>query len=273
MKNLKFCKAEKQHIAQLKELWALCFDEKQSALNLFFERNFDNMSAYVVFDNNKAVSALYLIDCTLNGQKSHYLCGASTSPEYRGLGIMGQLIEYALCDAKKHGDVYSLLLPATDSLYSFYKKFGYTENCSANVQKLTRSQLEQIEKTDIENISSKNIIELQTTSMKNNFVLWSENFINFATEYYKIYGAKAVCQKQSFAIFDENDNVADVFYSVTNCKQELFALLLKNTNADYFKFISKADKTAENKVKFGMIKTLDNNCEVPKDVFIGITLS
>lgn len=271
--NLTFCKAEKQHIEQLKKLWTLCFDEKQSALDLFFECNFDNMTAYIAFDNGKAASALYLVNCTLNGKKSNYLCGASTAPDYRSKGIMSQLIEYALCDAKKGGDVYSLLLPASESLYSYYKKFGYTENCSAVVQKLNRSQLEKTAETDFENISSKNVVELQTTAMKNNFVLFNDKFIDFAINYYKIYGAKAVCGKQSLAIFEENDDCADVFYSVTTCRQEMFALLLKNTNAKYFTFTGKAENTAENKIKFGMIKALDNKDEVPKDVFIGITLS
>ena len=272
MKNITFCKADKQHITQLKKLWALCFDEKQSALDLFFDRNFDNMSAYIAFNNGNVASALYLVNCTLNGKKSNYLCGASTAPDYRNKGIMSRLIEYALCDAKKSGDVYSLLLPASEGLYSYYKKFGYTENCSAVVQKLNRSQLEKTAEADLKNISSKNVIELQTISMKNDFVLWNESFINFAFDYYKIYGAKAVCGKQSLAIFEEKDDCADVFYSVTACRQELFALLLKNTNAKYFTFTDKAENTAEDKIKFGMIKALDKD-EAPKDVFIGITLS
>lgn len=71
-----------------------------------------------------------LVKGTLNGEKSHYLCGASTDESFRGNGIMSRLIDFALDDAKNNGDVYSLLFPANDGLYGFYTKLGYAPSCT-----------------------------------------------------------------------------------------------------------------------------------------------
>lgn len=258
-----FRKTEKSDTESLKKLWLSCFDEDITAVNLIFDSNlFDGYCAVV---DEKIVSALYLIKGTLNGEKSHYLCGASTDESFRGKGIMPRLIEFALDDAKNNGDVYSLLFPANDSLYGFYAKLGYAPNCTAKSRKISREMLENFAEGN-QNFGC---------SKENSFI-YNERFFEFAESYYEIYGSRVICQNDCFAIFDENENTADVFYSAYENIKDLSALLLESTKSEKFVFTGKSDNTLfENckSQKCGMIKSLDKNHKIPDDVYIGITLS
>lgn len=274
--NLIFTKSDNSDIPKLKRLWADCFVEKEHAVDLFFDKNFDNLSAYSVKAGDLTVSALYLIHGRMNGQKAHYLCGAATLPKYRRLGIMSELIEYALNDAAKNGDVYSLLFPASEELYSFYEKFGYSAACTARKIEMSRQQLENFSINKANFDSFLEYEQMQLKCFKNNFLLQNNNFIEFAAEYYAVYGVRSVRGNGCFALIDEYDDCADIFYSVYTDFDELKSLLLDSTNAEQFVFTGKSDnKIFENvnSEKYGMIKSLDNKIENPDDVFIGITLN
>lgn len=49
--------------------------------------------------------------------------------------------------------------------------------------------------------------------------------------------------------------------------------ILQNTDAEYFRFTH--NKIFENaqKIRYGMVKSLDSKITVPKDIYIGITLN
>lgn len=269
MMNLNFSKAVFEDTPQLKSLWANIFEEEKSAVDYFFDCNKDDFSAYCVKDNDKIVSALYLLPALLNGQKAHYLCGAATLHEYRNNGIMGKLIEYALNDAHKNGDKYSLLLPANDNLYSFYSKFGYTPDCTINKITLTRAQM----KTGATaKYCTKNDYEkIQKDCYKSKFLLWNNKFMEFAKKYYGVYGVKSVCSEKSFALVSENEKSADVFYSIYSDFEDLKSLLLANFTSEEFIFTGKFQNAMTE--KFGMIKPLDEKTEALHDVYIGITLN
>ena len=243
-----FRKTEKSDTESLKKLWLSCFDEDQTAVNLIFDSDlFDGCCAVV---DDRIVSALYLVKGTLNGEKSHYLCGASTDKSFRGNGIMSRLIDFALNDAKNNGDVYSLLFPANDGLYGFYTKLGYALNCTVKSREISRQTLESFAEKG-----------LNIGCSKENSFIYNENFFEFA---------------KSYAVFDENENTTDVFYSAYKNINELSALLLENTKSERFVFTGKSDNAFfENcqSQKCGMIKSLDKNHKIPDDVYIGITLS
>lgn len=258
-----FRKTEKSDTESLKKLWLSCFDEDVTAVNLIFDSDlFDGCCAVV---DDRIVSALYLVKGTLNGEKSHYLCGASTDESFRGKGIMSRLIDFALDDAKNDGDIYSLLFPANDGLYGFYAKLGYAPSCTVKSREISRQTLESFAEKG-----------LNIGCSKENSFIYGENFFEFAKSYYEIYGSKVICKNDCFAVFDENENTADVFYSAYKNINELSALLLENTKSERFVFTGKSDNALFENCrlqKCGMIKSLDKNHKIPDDVYIGITLS
>lgn len=114
MMEINFCKPDSSDIKSLKKLWLSSFDEEPKAVDLFFDKCFNAKQTYIAKHGEKIISALYLISASFNGQKAHYLCGASTHKDFRKQGIMSKLIKYALEDSAKSGDKYSFLFPAND---------------------------------------------------------------------------------------------------------------------------------------------------------------
>ena len=276
---LTFDKNQYGCIAQLKRLWLEAFNEKAEAAELFFERCLSFTSFYTASRDGEPVSMLFLVHGMLDGSKAHYLCCAATARNCRGMGIMSRLIEYALEDARKNGEAYSLLFPASERLYGYYERFGYKPLSATRSKAFSREELMQFaEKNDslISPDNSYDYEELQRLSLKNNFLLQNNDFISFASEYYSLYDCKAVKSDECFALLEEENGNADVFYSLYTDFSSLAQILLENTAAKRFVFTGKSDdelyKNSENK-KYGMIKSLDDNEKTPENVYIGITLN
>lgn len=110
------------------KLWLTAFpkDEKEFAedfLNRFFEKN----CRYIIKDC-RLVTMLFLLDATLySGDKEEqgkYLYAAATLPEYRGQGLMSELIEKAKYETASKGE-FLLTKPASSSLFEYYGRFGF----------------------------------------------------------------------------------------------------------------------------------------------------
>lgn len=93
----------------------------------FINRFFDKHCRYIVAEG-KIVSMLFLFDCSLvlKGERhsAYYLYAAATLPEYRGRGLMADLVEKAKKEAFKKGRVL-ITKPAAEGLFGFYSKFGF----------------------------------------------------------------------------------------------------------------------------------------------------
>ena len=269
-----FRTAENFDTDKLKSLWLLCFDDLPEAAELFFERNKNTYHAYISEIDGKLVSALYLIDCKLGGENAHYLCGAATLPEFRKRGIMGRLIEYSLNDAKRRGDRYSVLLPASESLYRFYSGHGYRTCCSICRTVISRAELERDCSGCVNAVDSADFEQIQKGFKKDNFLFWNNNYIRFAVDYYACYGVKTVLSQNALAVFEEEDSVCTVIYSIYNDIKELKTLLINNSAAKKFVITGKSGEKLFNnskKEKCGMARALTAK-PLPNDIYIGITL-
>ncbi len=258
--KINFCHPDNSDITSLKKLWLSAFEEKTNAVDLFFDKCFNTQQAYIAKYSDKIVSALYLIDTSFNGQKAHYLCGASTDANFRNKGIMSKLIEFALENATKNGDKYSFLFPANNKLYSYYSKFGYKSNCNAYISKFSRRDL----------------VSFKELSQNNkNKLIWSNHFKSFSNDYYSLYDVKSIKNDRCFALFEENGNAVDIIYFEFNENYFLDFIneLLINTKANTFVFMHNGIFEDAQKIPYGMVKALNKETATPEDVYIGITLS
>ena len=254
-------------VETLKRLWLKCFYDKEEAAELFFIRNKNYTHGYVAADGDIIVSAVYLIDCNLCGKSAHYLCGAATLPEYRNRGIMTELIKFALADAKKRGDCYSVLLPANEGLYGFYAKLGYSEGCTS-----CKSEFKCESEALIAEGTEPDYQKLQMCNA-DKFLLWNNNFIEFAREYYACYNVKAVKSKNAFALFERKGDTAEVFYAIYNSLSELKYLLSSKGIKQFWLTGSASNPLFENAepTVSGMIMPLGGS-KALNNVYIGITL-
>lgn len=152
---------------QALELYKTAFpDDPDDFAADFISRFFDENCRYILKDDRIA-SMLFLLcgSLTEKGKKLPvlYLYAAATLPEYRGMGLMGELIEKAKTEAKEKG---ALLItkPATPSLFGYYGRFGFKtavlsedrlvkkENDAEPLGKIEREEYEKNKEILLENV-------------------------------------------------------------------------------------------------------------------------
>ena len=124
-------RASREQIPELRTLWQTVFGDGPDFLDPFFSRVFVPDNTLVWTEGGRVVSALYILPYTIpNGAetlRAAYLYALATEPAWRGRKIMSRLIEasFDLCAAR--GYALSMLVPAKDSLFGFYRVFGFEE--------------------------------------------------------------------------------------------------------------------------------------------------
>lgn len=127
-----------QHLSQKQieamSLWRSCFEDSEDFIQLYFSRVYRDEDTLIGYtpDGTTAVSHTQALPYKLQLAEGTtplpvgYISGACTLAEYRGQGYMQRLMEEALGMMYERGDVASFLIPASDSLYIFYRQgFGY----------------------------------------------------------------------------------------------------------------------------------------------------
>lgn len=263
--------AETNDVNSIKELYTSIFKEKQEAVELFFERIFDTSFTYIAKDGEKLVSMLFMLPCSVNGVKACYMFAVATDEKYRGQGTATALIDYAL---KNTDAQLCLTLPASESLYDFYEKNGFTA-LNVNTAQLTRAELSSLSKPyPLTDPVVKGYCGIRSRILKENFLFWNNKFLDFAFDYYRIYGAKVFKSNFGYAVAYEEDGVCKVIEMI--CADDnapyLITDLLSDFSCDKFQFhLSPMQKFIESSPeRFGMVKYLsDNNFE---NIYCSLTL-
>ena len=120
-----------EYIPALKIMWHKIFGDSESYLNSFFGKVYKDENTLVDIENGNVVSVLFMIPYKFiaNGKETKivYLYALATEPAYRGRKIMAKLIQKSLDLSAKRGYALSVLIPADDSLFEYYRQFGYEE--------------------------------------------------------------------------------------------------------------------------------------------------
>lgn len=99
-------------------LWSEAFGDSREDI-VFFIDNIRNGVCLAEFQNDKAVSMLYLVDCYLNSKQAHYIYAACTDSKSRKKGYMAGLIKYCIDNYDR-----VCLIPADEHLVNYYNKQG-----------------------------------------------------------------------------------------------------------------------------------------------------
>ncbi len=139
-----------------------CFPGEAKFADWFFTKvyNFENTLVYE--ENNQIIAALQMIPVRLTDGEmeytSSYLYGVGTLPEYRGKGIMAQIINHSFEIDKNNGTDYSILIVQEQSLLDYYKRFGFEKyfSISENESEVNNDVIDfrKIERYDFEGINS-----------------------------------------------------------------------------------------------------------------------
>ena len=105
---------------ELVKIWQEAFNATEEE-TLFFADNVKDAERIAYYKNGELASAMYLVECTLDGEKCHYIYAACTLEKYRKEGLMSALLEYAIKNYKS-----VCLIPANEELAEYYRKRGFT---------------------------------------------------------------------------------------------------------------------------------------------------
>ncbi|MEE0956394.1 MAG: GNAT family N-acetyltransferase [Eubacterium sp.] len=117
----------KEYFTQLIGLWQDAFGDPESLILFFLENTVEQKEIYISEKNGCAEGVLYALPCTIEGKSGYYWYALTTRKEERGKGIMGSLMKKAAHDAEQKGASFIWLQPATDELFLYYEKNGFTD--------------------------------------------------------------------------------------------------------------------------------------------------
>lgn len=114
-----------EDIFALKQLWQEAFSDSEAFTDAFFTKGFSRDRFHCVREEGLPVSALYWFNCELGGHKLAYIYGVATLKSHRGRGLAGQLLEETHNILRNRGYAGAILVPRKQSLFDFYRRFGY----------------------------------------------------------------------------------------------------------------------------------------------------
>ncbi|MDR1357385.1 MAG: GNAT family N-acetyltransferase [Tannerellaceae bacterium] len=114
---------------QVKRLWQTVFEDSSEFVRFYFEQVYKDENTLVIEKDGQVVSALQMLPYTMTfyGEEIPvaYISGASTLPSERGKGLMKQLLNEAVLVMEKRNIALSILIPAGEKLFGYYRSQGY----------------------------------------------------------------------------------------------------------------------------------------------------
>lgn len=126
---------------KVKALWQLCFDDNEEFVEMYFRLRYKNEINVAIESGDEIVSALQMIPypMTFCGDtvQTSYISGACTHPDFRGNGVMRELLSQAFARMLRNGTYFSTLIPAEPWLFDYYTRMGYASVFQYSVKEIT----------------------------------------------------------------------------------------------------------------------------------------
>lgn len=147
MKELRLAQADE--IARLKEVWKLCFGDEDQYIDFFYQNRFNERNTAVLADDKIIAAMLTMLPMKLKqpGKETvnaAMIYGVATHPGYQKRGFSSKLLHYSSRILMEKGIPVSVLVPAEESLFEFYRKQGYQEAFYIREAVLAREEIEQL---------------------------------------------------------------------------------------------------------------------------------
>ncbi len=138
----------KKNIPVMKQLWREAFGDSEEFIDTFFTKFYRPSRAFLAFEDGELVSMLYYMDvkakCGKKRLKTAYLYGVATKLSERRRGHFRLLHNAFLDEVKNKRYDAVLVMPADDTLFGFYKDFGYTVSLKRFEYRLLTQELEEV---------------------------------------------------------------------------------------------------------------------------------
>lgn len=118
-------KAKEEDRADLSALWQAAFKDEQPYIDFVFDRFAGLEHTWVAEEAGQVIASVCAVPVLLKKLPGVYIYGVNTRADLRGKGVMKALLETVHNEEKKAGRTFAALVPASASLFDYYKLFGY----------------------------------------------------------------------------------------------------------------------------------------------------
>lgn len=218
--------ATAEDLPQMTHIWQVVFGDSDEYIRFFFENRCALSDALLLTVQDEIVSQLFLLPASVRcGTQSFsvfYLFAAATLPSHRGCGYMGDLIRAAQQNCRSERVDGIVLLPAEESLYGYYARFGFETAFSRKIWHGARAQLQALSNPAA--LDKTNAAEfLWRSQQTRDGVVWSRPALDYALrEQAQFRGDYTVADGCAFAAADD---VCTVFSSPEQFPKGVYALL------------------------------------------------
>ncbi len=172
------------------KIWLSCFTDDQVYINNYLDYCFPHTTTLIKeVANSGAVAVISIIPSYFIHEKriysGAYLYGVGTLPDHRGKSYSSELISEAVSLLRADGAGYFLVKPATESLFSLYRRLGFDNEIFKSTSTLTDLQSAQhkqdvrIERID-PNAHIEEIATIREQKMSDKIFMWNRNILNYA---------------------------------------------------------------------------------------------
>ena len=138
--------AKDKEVGALKHIWKICFGDEDSYIDFYFSQKYKENETVVLLESDIICAMATMIHVKMlmpDGKKVDIsmLYAIATLPNYQGQGYSAQLISFCNQYLKRKDKAFSILVPAEQSLFDFYKKRGYKKAFYNRSVKLTGQQI------------------------------------------------------------------------------------------------------------------------------------
>lgn len=114
---------------KVRKLWELCFHDSPAFTDLYFRMRYTNEVNLAIQSGDSVIAALQMLPypMTFCGRTidTSYISGACTHPDFRGKGVMRELLTEAFGQMHRKGVLLTTLIPAEPWLFDYYARSGY----------------------------------------------------------------------------------------------------------------------------------------------------
>lgn len=231
--------ATKDDTASIIQMWYQSFNDEKEFTDYFFENIYDYKNSIVFEDNGTVLSTLQRIPFYIeNSGKSTYIYGACTLPIHRGKGYMNKLLHCCEELDIKEKIKSSILIPQNESLFKFYKKFGYEPSFYLRKENFKLSDIYNSYEFATATISDADKIKnlYQSTLKNENYIYRKEDYIKSQIEMFKSLGGEVFLLYENNALKGYAFVWKDVKPSIAEllCIEKNYENILSNQIMQYY---------------------------------------
>ena len=215
-------------------LWNEAFCDSEDDIKFFLDSRYIPENTVVFECDGRIVSVLFLLDGMMHisgcDYSSYYLYAACTLKDYRGKGIMSDMLGFAKSLSISRNKQFIILKPGEKSLYGYYEKYGYKSVFTKKIIEIN-CNINAIEEIKSENNITSEILNSRDSMLYNtDYFKWDSDAIKFAISHHIHFGGECFLNSNGYILYYVNDKVLFVKESTLADKTEFLNVIshLKN---------------------------------------------